>query len=344
MSRATPEKIRLAVIAKKKDADAALKRAVSLGVFDKSRKVIKRQSHVEIPVIRSVSGCELVLQEDPLFYKKKLDLFHALQGKIPEECIHLIPRGWFLLGEVIVVKIHPDLTAYEHHIGQALLDFYPRCCTVLADEGIFGPFREPVRRVIVGNKTQTVHKENKVIFNLDASLVMFSPGNLMERIRMSRFGKGEYIVDMFAGIGYFTLPMAVHSRPRKIVAIELNPNAYHYLCQNIRQNHVEEIVEPVLGDCAKVTPQGVADRVVMGMVQVTDQYLQKGISALRPGGILHYHQTIAASMYPAAAIRDVIEAATSLGCRAEIQNCVLVKKYSPGVVHAVIDARIDRDF
>ena len=173
---------------------------------------------------------------------------------------------------------------------------------------------------------------------------MFSPGNLMERIRMSRFGKDEYVVDMFAGIGYFTLPMAVHSRPRKVVAIELNPNAYHYLCQNIRQNHVEDIVEPVLGDCAKVTPHGVADRVVMGMVQVTDQYLQKGISALRPGGILHYHQTIPTSMYPAAAIRDVTQAAAALGCRAEILGHVLVKKFSPGVVHVVIDARIDRDF
>ncbi|MDQ1261869.1 MAG: tRNA wybutosine-synthesizing protein 2 [Euryarchaeota archaeon] len=344
MSRATPRKNRLAVIAKNKDADESLKWVVSLGIFDKSRKIIKRQSHVEIPVIRSVSGCELVMQEEPTFYRKKPDLFHALQGMIPEECNHLIPRGWFLLGEVVVVKIHPDLRAYEHHIGQALLDFYPRCCSVLADEGIFGPFREPVRRVIVGNKTQTVHKENKVIFNLDASLVMFSPGNLKERIRMSRFGKGEYVVDMFAGIGYFTLPMAVHSRPRKVVAIELNPNAYHYLCQNIRQNHVEEIVEPVLGDCAKVTPEGVADRVVMGMVQVTDQYLQKAISALRPGGILHYHQTIPARMYPAAAIRDVTQAAAALGRRAEIQSHVLVKKFSPGVVHAVIDARIDSDF
>ncbi|MCX6678218.1 MAG: class I SAM-dependent methyltransferase family protein [Methanothrix sp.] len=334
----------MAVRAEKKDANAALERVVSLGVFDRSRKVTKRQSHVEIPVIRSVSGCEIVMQEDPVFYKKKPDLFHALQGKIPDECIHLIPRGWFIMGEVIVVKIHPDLKPYEQHIGQALLDFYPRCCTVLADDGIFGPFREPARRIIAGNKTQTVHKENKVVFNLDASLVMFSPGNLRERIRMSRLGKGEHVVDMFAGIGYFTLPMAVHSRPRKITAIELNPNAYHFLCQNIRQNHVEEIVEPIYGDCAKVTPEGVADRVVMGMVQVTDQYLQTGISALRPGGILHYHQTIASRMYPAAAIKDVTEAAAALGCRAEILSCVLVKKYSPGVVHAVIDARIDRDF
>lgn len=344
MSRATPGKIRLAAIAEKKDANEALKRIVSLGVFDKSRKVIKRQSHVEIPVISSVSGCEHVLQEDPDFYRTVPDLAQALQEKMPGVYIPLLPRGWFILGEVIVVKIHPELMPYEQQIGQALLDFYPRCCTVLADEGISGPFREPVRRSIAGNKTVTVHKENKVIFNLDASLVMFSPGNLKERIRMSRLGRGEHVVDMFAGIGYFTIPMAVHSRPRKITAIELNPNAYHYLCQNIRQNHVEEIVEPVLGDCAKVTPQGVADRVVMGMVQVTDQYLQKGISALRPGGMLHYHQTIACRMYPAAAIRDVTEAAEAIGCRAEIMSCVRVKKYSPGVVHAVIDARIDKNF
>jgi tRNA wybutosine-synthesizing protein 2 len=82
----------------------------------------------------------------------------------------------------------------------------------------------------------------------------------------------------------------------------------------------------------------------MGMVKVTDRYLQKGISALRPGGILHYHQTIPSGMYPDAAIRDVMQAAAASGCRVEILGHVLVKKFSPGVVHAVIDARIDRDF
>jgi tRNA wybutosine-synthesizing protein 2 len=344
LSRAIPRRNRLAIIADNKDADAFRRDAVSLGIFDKSRKIIKKGCQVEIPVIKSVPGYELILQEDPVYYRKTPDLCHSLQGKIPQECIDLLPRGWFLLGDIIVVKIHPGLREYEQQIGQALLDFYPRCHSVLADEGISGPFREPARRLIIGDKTQTVHRENSIRFNLDARLVMFSPGNLTERIRMSRLGKGEYVVDMFAGIGYFSIPMAVHSQPRKIMSIEWNPNAYYYLCQNIRQNHVEDIVQPVLGDCANVTPEGAADRVVMGMVQVTDRYLQKGISALRPGGILHYHQTIPTRMYPDAAIRDVIAAAEALGCRAEILGHVLVKKFSPGVVHAVIDARIDRDF
>ena len=296
--------------------------------------------YVEIPVTSSVSGCEMVAQENPRFYKRTPDLAEALQSELSEADLDLLPRGWYIQGEVIVVKIHPDISRHQHRIGQALLDFYPRCCTVLRDYGIEGQFREPVREMIAGTRTETVHRENGVVFNLDARKVMFSAGNLKERMRMGLFGKDEFVVDMFAGIGYFTLPMAVHSRPRKIVAIELNPNAYHYLCQNIRENHVEKIVEPIFGDCREVTPVGVADRVVMGMVQVTDRYLLKGIQALRPGGILHYHQTIPTAMHPAQAVRDVTDAANVLGRPVEILRCVRVKKYSPGMVHAVVDARI----
>jgi len=151
-------------------------------------------------------------------------------------------------------------------------------------------------------------------------------------------------VDMFAGIGYFSIPMAVHSRPKMVYAIELNPYAHQFLCQNIRANQVQEIVQPILGDCTIETPQGIADRVLMGMVQITDRYLKTGISALKPGGMLHYHQTIPSWRFPEAAIEEINDAAADVGCRAEILQCLRVKKFSPGVVHAVIDARIDRDF
>ncbi|VVB72810.1 tRNA(Phe) (4-demethylwyosine(37)-C(7)) aminocarboxypropyltransferase [uncultured archaeon] len=311
-----------------------------LGLLDKSRKVVERERHVEIPVLLPISGCDVFDQVEPAYYNREPDLKNALQGEMPANLLCLLPRGWYILGDIIVVKIHPALTAYQERIGQALLDFYPRCATVLRDYGIEGQFREPVREAIAGKRTHTLHRENGVVFELDARKVMFSAGNLHERMRMSSFGKDEFVVDMFAGIGYFTLPMAVHSRPHKILAIELNPNAYYYLCRNIMNNHVEEIVEPSFGDCATKTPEGVADRVVMGMVQVTDRYLQKGIKALRPGGILHYHQTIPTWKFPDAGIRDVIAAAETLGRKASIQKCIRVKKYSPGVVHAVIDAQI----
>jgi len=43
-------------------------------------------------------------------------------------------------------------------------------------------------------------------------------------------------------------------------------------------------------------------------------------------------------------VEEVKDAAAAMGRRAEILKCLRVKKFSPGVVHAVIDARIDRDF
>lgn len=344
MSRATPKSPSLAAIAKREDAEAALKRIICLGLLDKSRKVIKKEGRVEIPVLRQLGEFDMVVQDRPSFYRKLPDLSAALEDLIPESLFCLLPRGWFILGEVIIVKIHPRLRDYESHIGDALLHYYPRCSTVLADEGISGQLRQPVRRTIIGNSSRTTHKENGVVFHLDARRVMFSPGNLRERMRMSRLGQGEVVVDMFAGIGYFSIPMAVHSRPRRVLAIELNPQSYQFLCQNIEANGVQDIVQPILGDCALETPQGIADRVLMGMVQVTNRYLETGIAALKPGGTLHYHQTIPSWQFPEAAVEEVKDAALAMGRRAEILKCKRVKKFSPGVVHAVIDARIDRDF
>lgn len=289
----------------------------------------------------SLLGLKIIFQERPQFYERSPELAELLADVGPEERA-LLPRGWFILGTVITVKIDFKIEHLKGRIGEALLEIYPRCSTVLLDRGIGGQFREPDREVIAGlGTTETVHREDGVVFKLDPMKVMFSPGNLKERMRMGRLGGGETVVDMFAGIGYFTLPMAVHSRPRKIVAIEINPVAYGYLVENVRLNGVEGIVEPVLGDCDEVAPKGVADRAVMGYVGTTDQYLDAGIAALRPGGLLHYHQTVPEKLYPAMLEEDLAEAANRAGRSVKVERCARVKKYSPGMLHAVVDARID---
>jgi tRNA wybutosine-synthesizing protein 2 len=344
LSRAIPPGARLAVRVQKCEAQAVLRQAIAEGVLDPKRKVLAQEGLVEIPLLRSMPGYKATYQDQPEFYRSTPGLSEILKDDLSPEEIDLLPKGWFILGDVIIVKIDPRLDHLCPKIGQAMLSIYPRCKTVLRDFGIEGQFRQPQRQIVVGSITETAHAENGVRFKLDASRIMFSQGNLRERIRMSRLGRDETVVDMFAGIGYLSLPMAVHSSPRKILAIELNPLAFSYLKENIRLNRVQDIVRPVLGDCRDRTPVGEADRVIMGMVQVTDQYLQTGIQTLRRGGILHYHQTIPSWLYPQAAIDDVMKAAKTAGRKAEILSCIRVKKYSPGVIHVVVDARIDNDF
>ncbi len=257
---------------------------------------------------------------------------------IPEHEKKLLPAGWQILGDIIIVSLCRELENRKTVVGNALLSLYPRCRTVLLDRGISGQLRQPEREVIAGNETETVHKENGCYFKLDAMKLMYSKGNIAEKKRMSRLGKGEVVVDMFAGIGYFSIPMAVHSKPKKIFAIEINPLAFDYLQENIRLNRVEDMVEPVQGDCAVAAPPGRADRVIMGYLNAYE-YLEHGICTLLTGGIIHYHEAVPEAVEHRPAER-IIDAAGKQGRKAEIIRMLRIKKYSPGVWHVVVDARI----
>jgi len=120
-----------------------------------------------------------------------------------------------------------------------------KCRAVLEDvEGIYGVMRTPSFRFIVGKNAETVHVENDIKYKFDVSKIMFSSGNIDERIRMGKIvRKDEVAIDMFAGIGYFSIPMAVNGA--RVYAIELNPVAYEYLNENAKLNGVEDRIKPV---------------------------------------------------------------------------------------------------
>jgi tRNA wybutosine-synthesizing protein 2 len=203
--------------------------------------------------------------------------------------------------------------------------------------------REPDVDVILGEGTETIHRENKCFFKLDVSKIMWSKGNTTERKRMSRIVEdGEIVVDMFAGIGYFSIPMAVHSKPNKIYSIEINPVSYGYLHENISLNNVKDVVEPLLGNCRELAPCEVADRVLMGYIGNTNEYLDVAIDTLKKGGILHYHESVPDKLKFIRPIERIIKAAKRADRGdVEIINKRIIKPYSPGVYHVVIDAMID---
>ena len=328
-----------AVLVVGEEAEKVRHKLLSEGVLDKTRKIVKKNGFVEIPVKESsaINGFTLIEQDTPEFYFPKKTLRSILD--IPEYEEKFLPSGWQILGDIIIVSLRKELENRKAEIGKALLSLYPGCRTVLLDRGINGLMREPVREIIAGEKTETTHRENGCLFKLDAMRIMYSQGNLAERKRMSSSGKDETVVDMFAGIGYFSIPMAVHSKPEKIFAVEINPVAFGYLKANIKLNKVEKIIEPLPGDCAVVTPAGIADRVIMGYLDA-HEYLEHGIRALLPGGIIHYHEAVpeAVERRP---VERISEAAGKLGRQAEIIEMRRIKKYSPGVWHVVVDARVD---
>ena len=211
--------------------------------------------------------------------------------------------------------------------------------TIMKIYHIEGTKREPVFKILYGNDTQTINKENGCLFKLDLAKVMWSKGNNNERLRIAKLVEDdETVLDMFAGIGYFSIPIGVHSNAEKIISIEINPNSYKFLCENAKLNKLDNII-PVLGDCMVETPKFKADRIVMGYVKTTHHYLNVAINSLNKGGVIHYHETVPEKLID---IRPIERIKNESGNRdVELLNLTKIKKYSPGVWHVVVDARIN---
>lgn len=334
-----------AILIPVKDAESTRSDLLKNDLLDGNRKIkfitFNGEKFLEIPVKTVVDGYTIIEQDTPEYYEKLQSLKDRLMDIFSLDELKHVPSGWQILGDIIIVSIPQEIDNKKNIIAKALLDMYPRCKSVIQDFGIEGQFRKPNRKTIIGDKTETIHKEHGCFFKMDVTKIMYSKGNLAERKRMSKVGHGEVVVDMFSGIGYFSIPMSVHAKPKQIISIELNPVSFGYLCENIELNHVENIIKPINGDCAEVTPRGVADRVIMGYVGVTHHYLEQGIGAIKEsGGILHYHETTPESLLFDRPVSRIVNAAHAAGREVEIMDCRRIKKYSPGVWHVVVDAMI----
>ena len=261
------------------------------------------------------------------------------QVPIPNDLKDRLPRKWELLGDVLSIRLPPELIPFKSELAAAYANALHARTVCLETGGITGVHRTPQVEVIFGDGTETVHKENGVLYKLDVAKVMFSSGNMEEKRRMASLDcRGETVVDMFAGIGYFSLPLALHAKAKRVVACEINPVAFGYLVDNIGLNRVEDVVQPFLGDNRDLPGRHWADRVLMGYVGTTDQFLPKAFELVRSGGVVHYHETCPIDEFPERPLARIAESAEEK--RIEVLRQREVKSYAPAISHYVIDFRV----
>lgn len=243
---------------------------------------------------------------------------------------------WKKIGDILILD--NKLTVQSDTQLKELSDKH-NVKTIMKVDHIYGTKREPVIKLLYGNDTETINKENGCLFKLDLKKVMWSKGNNNERIRIAKLVEdNETVIDMFAGIGYFSIPIGVHSNAKQIYSIEINPNSFHYLKENIKLNKISNIT-PLLGDCINITQDYKADRIIMGYVKTTHHYLKVAIDSLNKGGVIHYHETVPEKLMDIRPINRIKELAGDR--QVEFLKLNKVKKYSPGVFHVVCDARIN---
>jgi len=333
---------KLAVVVEKERAEEVRRRLLEMGVMDASRRIIRYGNFVEFPVVKAVNGFKIVEQKvvkRRYVFPPLEEIKTRLKGEISEQDFKNLPRKWEKFGDVLVLKMEgiKDKRKVATVYANVL-----KCKSVLEDvEGITGVERKPQFKFIIGNDAETIHVENGIKYKFDVSKIMFSSGNIDERIRMGRIvKKGEVVIDMFAGIGYFSLPMAFHGKA-KVYAIEINPVAYSYLKENIKLNKLENYIISILGDCREKIPHGMANRIVMGYLN-SIPFLEYALKGLRNEGIIHMHHKCREEEFPHTIFEEAKEIAYENGYNAEMISYRKIKSYAPRIIHGVIDIKVKK--
>jgi len=305
----------------------------------------------------NIVSAEGVVEEN---YKYR-SIEDALVGVLPENILELVPKSYDIIGKIVIVEFDQintisdtNILSYKKKVAEALVSVNKSVETVYEKKSeVKGIYRLKELNIIYGDDNpETTHKENDCLFKLDVKKTYFTPRLVFERKRVSssNFKKQETIVDMFTGVGPFSIQIAKKNNV-KIYAFDVNPSAYKYLNENIKLNtlkgeviahnmDVNELLNPdnKLGNLLKHR----IDRILMNLPEQSINFLDVACFLMKkPAGILHFYQFCEKPDTIKKGIENLHTNLKDCGWHIEeILNSKVVKPFSPKSDLIVLDLKI----
>jgi len=200
------------------------------------------------------------------------------------------------IGDIALIRTPLGMSPEElRTLAEEILRRLPYVKSVWASlPGIEGPYRLRRHVWLAGEqRSETLYREHGCVFKVDINRVYISPSLNYEHVRVARLVEpGEVVFNMFAGAGLFSIIIARHAEPSRVYSVDINPDAYYYMAENIRLNRAEDRVVPILGDAREVAESRLtrsADRVLMPYPELALEYLPYAVSSLRGSGWIHVY-------------------------------------------------------
>jgi tRNA (guanine37-N1)-methyltransferase len=242
---------------KKEDGERMRKTLLEEGLLLKNYRIKSSKEFVIFPLRQRCSG-EIVEEEFEMLPPMNRSLREVVYGL----------RAYDIIGDIAIVEIPDELAQKRAVIGETLLSFNKNIKCVFEKKGeISGPHRtRPLFHLAGEKRTETIHREYGCQFALDIKKVFFSPRLATERKRIAGMVRdGEKVLDMFCGVGPFSIIIARYSQPREIHASDINEHAIAYLKKNMALNKVKNVF-PYNVDARKIFDLvGNVDRCIMNL-------------------------------------------------------------------------------
>jgi tRNA (guanine37-N1)-methyltransferase len=274
----------------------------------------------------------------------------TLSNVLSPEDLSKVYNSFDIIGDIAIIRSPSASPVDPHAAAKAIMSVHKNVKTVLLQASpVAGELRLRRLTYVAGeNKTRTVHREHGCLFSVDVAESYFSPRLSHERMRIARLVEpSETVVNMFAGVGCFSIIIAKHSGAAKVFSIDLNPEAVQFMKENIRLNRVYDRVTPLLGDAREIINnqlQHVADRVLMPLPEKALEYLPSAVSALKPsGGWIHLYdfEHAAKTENPAEKAKlKVTEALAASGVEFEVPCVRVVRSTGPNWYQLAADVHI----
>lgn len=220
-----------------------------------------------------------------------LDYRDLLVGEARERA--RLPHSFDVIGDVVLVRVPPQLTPRAHEIGEALLEFVPGARIVGNDRGVKGTARRRSLAVLAGSGGwRTRHRENGIDFEVDLERAYFSPRLAHEHSRVaSEIAEGDRVYDLCCGVGPFAVTIARDGRAASITAVDSNADAVALLRDTLNHRPFAGRVTPIVGDVrefAATAPP--VERVILNLPHEGIKYLPSVARTVAPSGRLYYYE------------------------------------------------------
>ncbi|MFX0024866.1 MAG: class I SAM-dependent methyltransferase family protein [Candidatus Hermodarchaeota archaeon] len=342
-------------------------------IIDKGKQILSESDFVLFPLIENKEIVEILIDNyknnftfeiisSPRYISSKIQSLEIiLKDKLPPNVFNLLPKSYDIIGHIAIVEFdrfnilnYKKSIKYKKEYAKALIISTNAIKTVYEKKSeIKGRFRLRELKLLSGkDKSETFHKENHCLFKLDIKKTYFTPRLVFERRRLSAYDLKEHelIIDMFAGIGPFSIQLAKNNDV-VIYAFDINPYAYKYLKENIELNKLKGLILPYNIDIKELSNpmsglgnklKNKANRIIMNLPEKSIDYVDIACFLMKlSGGILHIYQ-FSENQNP---IKNAIDK-LSLSLKKnywyiyEVINSKVVKAYSPKTDLVVVDALI----